>query len=71
MSLFSAEIESITAIGDILGRYSLDIQKQAIEGSLILLRENEKKAAQEFPQLKRLSLGLSVSAGMLLGIFLI
>ena len=62
---------SISALGDVLGRYGVDTQEQALDECILLLRESEKKAACEFPQFKRLSLGVSVTAGMILGIFLI
>lgn len=62
---------SISALGDVLGRYGVDTQEQALDECIFLLRESEKKAACEFPQFKRLSLGVSVTAGMILGIFLI
>ena len=69
-SLAEKESDEIISLGKVLGRYDLEVQLAAIEACVVSLKESEKKASCEFPQLRQLSLGLSVSAGMLLAIFL-
>lgn len=69
---FSAEEEqAIMKLGLILGKYEINFQTQAIEDCILVLRKREESCSASYPQTKRLSLGLSVSAGLLLAIILV
>ena len=57
--------------GAILGRYELSRQLDAVNECLHELRQQVEKQRQEQPQRARLTLGLSLSGGLLLGILLI
>jgi len=70
-ALAENEFDSIRSLGNVLGKYTLETQSRALDECISLLRQSEKNASFDFPQMKRLSLGVSVSAGLLLGILLI
>ena len=65
------ELEAIAALGKILGRYDVNTQSEAISVSLTYLRSKLNKESSELPQLKKLSLSVSMSAGALLAILLV
>lgn len=65
------EYQSFMKLGAILGKYEIEFQIRAIEDSLWLLKKREESYSAAYPQTKRLSLGLSVSAGLMLAIILV
>ena len=65
------ELDSLCSLGNVLGKYTLETQNRALDECISLLRQSERNASFDFPQIKRLSIGVSVSAGLLLGILLI
>ena len=71
IALKEEEIESLRILGKTLGRYDVEFQISAIEETLSLLRAQLQKESQEFPQLRGLSMGVSVSMGTMLAILLI
>ena len=70
-ALSDKENNEILSLGKTLGRYDLETQLAAIEACILSLKECEKMESFEFPKLRQLSLGVSLSAGMLLAIFLV
>lgn len=64
------EMDILRGLGAVLGKYELETQNAALDGALMLLEESEKSESLEFPQLKRLSMGVSVSVGALFAILL-
>jgi len=65
------EFELFAQLGDVLGRYTLEEQCAAINHCLISFRRYAEKAQNEYPAAKKLSLGLSASAAVLLIIILL
>ena len=70
-SFSNEEQQAIMKLGAILGKYEIKFQSQAIDESLWLLKKHEESCSAAYPQVKRLSLGLSVSAGLMLAIILV
>ena len=70
-SLYDKEFEALETLGQVLGKYDIETQSHHLDESIKLLRKSEIDAEFEFPQLKRLNLGVSVSAGLLLAILLV
>lgn len=65
------EMREVEAIGSIIGKYDLSQQLKAVSTCLTLLRERYNAAIFEYPVTKKLCLGLSSAAGILLTIVLI
>ncbi|MGI5976530.1 MAG: stage III sporulation protein AB [Candidatus Limivicinus sp.] len=65
------ERENIARLGGCLGSSELSFQLSAIESCTSLLRKKLAELEQDFPQQKKLSLGLSMAAGMMIVIILI
>ena len=64
-------LQTLDSLGSILGRYDLKTQLDAITSCLRILRQRQEKLQQSLPQSRRLVLGVTLSAAMLLGIILI
>ena len=64
-------LQTLDSLGNILGRYDLKTQLDAIASCLHILRQRQEKLQQSLPQSKRLVFGVTLSAAMLLGIILI
>ena len=71
MDLTEQEYDSISSLGSILGKYDVETQEKALNECLVQFRASEHKLKEELPQLKRLSLGVSMSAGAILAIMLV
>ena len=69
--LTEQEYDSIASLGSILGKYDVETQGKALNECLVQFRASEHKLKEELPQLKRLSLGVSMSAGAILAIMLV
>lgn len=70
-ALYPAEREEIARLGAVLGRYELERQLAAIRDCRAAIDGALSQARQEYPNRRRLALGLSGCAGVLLIIILI
>lgn len=70
-TLTASELELLCSLGPVLGRYDISSQNEVISASLCELRKNYSIEKEKLPQAKKLSLGLSVSSGAFIAIFLI
>lgn len=69
--LSTAEREELKRLGAVLGRYELERQLEALRLCADSLDAALGRARQDYPNLRRLSLGLSACAGFLLIILLL
>ena len=69
--LNDSEYESVAGLGKTLGKYDAQTQAEAISEVLASLRDSYTQVCAELPQINRLSMGVSVSAGALLAILLV
>lgn len=69
--LNSAELDEICRLGDVLGRYELQEQASALELCLTYLRSCQATAESNYPSEKKLGLGLTMAAGLLLIVVLL
>jgi len=67
----SKEVEVILNLGKVLGRYDVQTQHEAIQSALVSLHSAIEKESAELPQLKKLSVSLSMSVGAFLAILLV
>lgn len=65
-ALETDELRELASVGLVLGRCELDMQLAALERSAAVLRAAQERAQAEYPQQRRLSLGVSAAAGLLL-----
>jgi len=65
------ELEAIKSLGNILGRYDVKTQTKAIDEVIEVLKRSALCEKDQLPQLKRLSMGISASAGAILAILLV
>ena len=70
-SIADGEQQAVIKLGSVLGKYEIEYQTKAIEDCILVLRKREESCSAAYPQTKRLSLGLSVSAGIFLAIILV
>lgn len=64
-------VQALNELGSVLGRYELDTQLGSVRTCRAALDRRMETLRQELPQTKRLTLGLSLAASVLLGIILI
>lgn len=69
--LNSSETESVLALGKIIGRYDAQTQCEGIHNTIALLRSSLEKERSELPQIKKLSVSVSMSLGAFLAILLV
>lgn len=70
-SLTEQEYRSVSGLGDILGRYSLEEQLASMDSVIVLLREGKMHTEHKLRSLSRLYLGTSLSlSGMLVVLLL-
>lgn len=69
--LTPAEREEFSRLGAVLGRYELERQLEALSACAAAFDEAARRARQDYPDRRRLTLGLSACAGALLIIILI
>ncbi len=69
--LDKSEAEAVKALGNILGRFDVETQAVAIDEVTAILKKSISEEKSQLPQLKRLSLGVSASAGAILAILLV
>lgn len=62
--------QELEKLGNVLGRYELSSQLEAVSACLEALRQHAEQRQRELPEVKRLTWGLSFSASMLFGIIL-
>ena len=65
-SLETDELRELASVGLVLGRCELDVQLSALDRCAAALRAAQERAQAEYPQQKRLSLGVSAAAGLVL-----
>lgn len=65
------ELRELAAAGLVLGRCELEVQLAAIDRCAAALRAAQERAQADYPQQKRLSLGVSAAAGLMLVTLLI
>lgn len=70
-NLEEQEIHELELLGEVLGRYGIDRQLQAIQNCLNVLGKALECSVEVYPQRKKLAFGLSLSAGALLAIVLV
>ncbi len=70
-SLENDELRELASVGLVLGRCELDVQLSALDRCAAVLRAAQERAQAQYPQQKRLSLGVSAAAGAMLVILLI
>lgn len=70
-SLTEREMDELTRLGALLGRYALDEQLSALRACEAYLREAAERAGESYPEQRRLGLCLTATAGILLIIALI
>ena len=70
-SLRDREKEELNKLGSYLGRFELEAQTRELRASERYLRERLAEAEQTFPQERKLWLGLSVSAGVVLTVLVL
>ena len=69
--LDDTEGSALRGLGNVLGRYELSRQLEAIAGCKAFLRRREADAASALPEKTRLALGLGLTFAALLGIVLV
>ena len=62
------ERAELAELGDVLGRYELQTQTERLRCCIMALRAHREEAQQNYPGQRRLCLGLSAAAGLLLAI---
>ena len=67
----SNALQMFEELGAILGRFELETQLRAVGACRTALGSRLEELRQELPQIKRLTLGLSLAASALMGIILI
>lgn len=70
-ALETYELRELASVGLVLGRCELDVQLAALDSCAAVLRAAQERAQAEYPQQKRLSLGVSAAAGLMLVTLLI
>ena len=71
LSFNDKECESIKELGKVLGRYDLQTQNKCITETYTILHDSLSTLMGAMPQIKKLSVGASMSAGALLAILLV
>lgn len=71
VSLNENEVDALSMLGSVLGKYDIDMQITALDEVLVLLKESEREESLQLPQAKRLNMGVSLSFGALLSIMLV
>ena len=61
---------ALESLGNVLGRYGLNIQLESISACLHAVRRRQAEMQQSLPRSRSLTLGISLSAAALLGIIL-
>lgn len=70
-ALEDREREELLGLGEVLGRYELETQLRRLEGCCTVLHQCREEAERAYPGQRRLCLGLSAAAGLLLAIVLL
>ncbi len=65
------EYDAINGLGKVLGRYEISLQCTTLDEVINLLTQSLNEERIRLPQMKRLSWGISASAGAMLAIMLI